>query len=296
MGRRTTRTVDSGLYFDFSPLTADDEARTAMAAAVESMGIGDFGCPPRARRRPARARPHRPATVRSEPPTGLITVRGAVKQIAIRHDVHATFMPQAASEACRPGNGLHVYFELGDVDEVIRLHAIAGLLDHAPGFYRGCATRPVELGWRTARRRVGRAGVQRMVATQRERAGAGPAAARRTPRYRGAQSRPSLQPVPRTRGVGRSCGRFGSARARCPATRSRVRPMSYARSSAKSTGSARFRSRSPRQSRPSTPTSVMRGALGDHIYHAFRDAKLAEFERYRRVVHPWEHEQYLRTF
>ena len=41
---------------------------------------------------------------------------------------------------------------------------------------------------------------------------------------------------------------------------------------------------------------VMRGALGDHIYHAFRDAKLAEFERYRRAVHPWEHEQYLRTF
>ena len=41
---------------------------------------------------------------------------------------------------------------------------------------------------------------------------------------------------------------------------------------------------------------VIRGALGDHIYHAFRDAKLADFERYRRAVHPWELEQYLRTF
>jgi len=41
---------------------------------------------------------------------------------------------------------------------------------------------------------------------------------------------------------------------------------------------------------------VMRGALGDHIYHAFRDAKLAEYERYRRAVHPWEHEAYLRTY
>jgi glutamine synthetase len=41
---------------------------------------------------------------------------------------------------------------------------------------------------------------------------------------------------------------------------------------------------------------VIRGALGDHIYHAFRDAKLAEYERYRRAVHPWEREAYLRTF
>jgi glutamine synthetase len=41
---------------------------------------------------------------------------------------------------------------------------------------------------------------------------------------------------------------------------------------------------------------VIRGALGDHIYHAFRDAKLAEYERYRRAVHPWERREYLRTF
>ena len=41
---------------------------------------------------------------------------------------------------------------------------------------------------------------------------------------------------------------------------------------------------------------VIRGALGDHIYHAFRDAKLAEYERYRKAVHPWEREAYLRVF
>ncbi|MBV8601530.1 MAG: type I glutamate--ammonia ligase, partial [Candidatus Eremiobacteraeota bacterium] len=42
--------------------------------------------------------------------------------------------------------------------------------------------------------------------------------------------------------------------------------------------------------------STLRGALGDHIYHAFRDAKLAEYERYRRAVHPWEHAHYLTRF
>jgi glutamine synthetase len=42
--------------------------------------------------------------------------------------------------------------------------------------------------------------------------------------------------------------------------------------------------------------SVVRATLGDHIYHAFRDAKLAEYERYRRAVHPWEHRAYLRLY
>jgi glutamine synthetase len=41
---------------------------------------------------------------------------------------------------------------------------------------------------------------------------------------------------------------------------------------------------------------VVRSALGDHIYHAFRDAKFAEYERYRRAVHPWEREAYLRIY
>jgi glutamine synthetase len=42
--------------------------------------------------------------------------------------------------------------------------------------------------------------------------------------------------------------------------------------------------------------AVVRAALGDHLYHAFRDAKLAEYEQYRRAVHPWEHRAYLRLY
>ena len=42
--------------------------------------------------------------------------------------------------------------------------------------------------------------------------------------------------------------------------------------------------------------AVVRSALGDHLYHAFRDAKLEEYERYRRAVHPWERERYLRLY
>jgi glutamine synthetase len=42
--------------------------------------------------------------------------------------------------------------------------------------------------------------------------------------------------------------------------------------------------------------AVVRSSLGDHLYHAFRDAKLEEYERYRRAVHPWERDQYLRLY
>src|SRR6185437_1383289 len=42
--------------------------------------------------------------------------------------------------------------------------------------------------------------------------------------------------------------------------------------------------------------AVVRASLGDHLYHAFRDAKLEEYERYRRAVHPWERDQYLRLY
>ncbi len=54
--------------------------------------------------------------------------------------------------------------------------------------------------------------------------------------------------------------------------------------------------------RPVTPLealdkdAVIRGAIGDHVYHAFRDAKFTEYERYRRAVHPWERDAYLRVY
>lgn len=42
--------------------------------------------------------------------------------------------------------------------------------------------------------------------------------------------------------------------------------------------------------------TVIRNALGDHIYHAFHDAKRREYESYRRAVHPWERKTYIRRY
>ncbi len=70
------------------------------------------------------------------PPTISSPCAAIVKHIADRNNIHATFMPKPLET--QAGNGLHVYFSLGDVDEVVRLHAIAGLLEHAPGFTAIC--------------------------------------------------------------------------------------------------------------------------------------------------------------
>ena len=45
-------------------------------------------------------------------------------------------MPKPLEESA--GSGLHIYFALGDIDEAVRLYAIAGLLAHAPGFTAIC--------------------------------------------------------------------------------------------------------------------------------------------------------------
>ncbi|MFJ7970931.1 type I glutamate--ammonia ligase [Psychrobacillus sp. NPDC096389] len=43
-------------------------------------------------------------------------------------------------------------------------------------------------------------------------------------------------------------------------------------------------------------SEVIRGALGDHIYANFVEAKEIEWDMFRTTVHPWEREQYLKMY
>ena len=288
-GTPTTRTVDSGSYFDFSPADRGDEARTAMAAALESMGISVSA----AHHEHGAGQHELDLTSGSALGTAdrLITVRGAVKQIAIRHNVHATFMPKPlANEA---GNGLHVYFELGDVDEVIRLHAIAGLLDHAPGFTAVC--NPTVNSYK----RLISAWDAPVYTVWSQRSAN--ALVRVPPPLDG-------HPVIEVRSPDAACNPYLALAALVEAAADGIRSRTLPGDPF--TGSTydlreKYRKEHGIRTLPKSLAEaidaldadlVMRGALGDHIYHAFRDAKLAEFERYRRAVHPWELEQYLRTF
>jgi glutamine synthetase len=288
-GMPTTRTVDAGSYFDYSPSDRGDDARTAMAAALELMGIGVLS----AHHEHGAGQHELDLAAGSVLGTAdrLITVRSAVKQIAARHNIHATFMPKPIESSA--GSGLHVYIALGDIDEVVRLHAIAGLLEHAPGFTAVCNPTvnsykrlmpawdaPVYTVWsqRSANSLV------------------------RVP--------PPIDgpPLLEVRSPDSACNPYLAlavlVEAVADGIRSRTLPGDPFTGS---TYDLREKYRKDHGIR-ALPQSlgeaihaldkdlVMRGALGDHIYHAFRDAKMAEFERYRLAVHPWEQQEYLRKF
>jgi glutamine synthetase len=288
-GTPTTRTTDAGSYFDFSPADRGDEARTAMAAALEAMGIGVSS----AHHEHGAGQHELDLTSGAVLGTAdrLITVRGVVKQIAYRHGVHATFMPKPIES--QAGNGLHVYIDLGDVDEVVRLHAIAGLLEHASGFTAVC--NPTVNSYK----RLIPAWDAPIYTVWSQRSAN--ALVRVPPTVDGS-------PVIEVRSPDSACNPYLALATLVESVADGIRSRTLPGDPF--TGSTYDLRESYRKTHGITtlPHSlgeavealdrdlVVRGALGDHIYHAFRDLKLAEFERYRKAVHPWEHEQYLRTF
>jgi glutamine synthetase len=289
-GSPTTRTTDAGSYFDFSASDRGQEARLAASAALEAMGI------------PISSAHHEHGAGQHELDLSasgvlttadrLLTARGVVRRVAQRHGLHATFMPKPLEESA--GSGLHIYFALGEIDEAVRLHAIAGLLEHAQGFTAICNPTvnsykrlvaawdaPVYTVWshRSANALV------------------------RVPPAFGDEP-----PLLEVRSPDASCNPYLAmavlVEALADGIRTRSLPGDPFTGSTYELGE-RFRTehgirqlpKSLRQAIAALDEDVViRGALGDHIYHAFRDAKLAEYERYRRAVHPWEREAYLRTF
>jgi glutamine synthetase len=288
-GTPTTRTTDAGSYFDFSPADRGDDARTAMAMALEQMGIGVSST----------HHEHGAGQHEIDLSAGgvlgtadrLITVRGAVKQVAYRHNVHATFMPKPIQASA--GSGLHVYIALGDVDEVVRLHAIAGLLEHAPGFTAVC--NPTVNSYK----RLMPAWDAPIYTVWSHRS------ANALVRVPPAMDGP---PVIEVRSPDSACNPYLAlatlVEAAADGIRSRTLPGDPFTGSTYDLQGKYLKDHGIRTLPHSLGEAiealdkdlVMRGALGDHIYHAFRDAKLAEFERYRLAVHPWEHDAYLRTF
>ena len=289
-GSPTTQTTDAGSYFDFSASDRGQEARLAMSIALEAMGI------------PISSAHHEHGAGQHELDLSaggvltmadrLVTVRGVVRRVAQRHGLHATFMPKPLEESA--GSGLHIYFALGDVDEAVRLHAIAGLLEHAAGFTAVC--NPTVNSYK---RLVAAWDAPVYTVWSHHSANA---LVRVPPSFGGEP------PLIEVRSPDASCNPYLAMAVLVEALADGIRSRSLPGDPF--TGSTyelseRFRNehgirvlpKSLRQAVTALDEDlVIRGALGDHIYHAFRDAKLAEYERYRKAVHPWEREAYLRVF
>jgi glutamine synthetase len=287
-GDPTTHTSDAGSYFDFNASDRGTEARTAMVGALEAMGIGIASA-----HHEHGAGQHEldlsPATILASA-DHFVTVRGVVKTIAARHQSHATFMPKPLEASA--GSGLHISVALPDADEETLLNAIGGIIEHAPGFTAVC--NPIVNSYK------------RLVA-----AWDAPIYTVWSKRSANALVRVPEADGPNTieiRSPDASCNPYLAYAAIVESIADGIRCRRLP--GAPFVGSTydlseRFRLEHGIRTLPTALNTalaeldadlVVRGALGDHIYHAFRDAKVAEYERYRRVVHAWEHDHYLRVY
>ena len=135
--------LDAGGYFDLTPLDAASDLRRETVLTLEEMGI------------PVEFSHHEVAPSQHEidlrytdaltMADSAMTYRLVVKEVALQHGVHASFMPKPLGDA--NGNGMHVdqslfegdrnaFFDADAADHLSKLgHSyIGGLLEHARAF------------------------------------------------------------------------------------------------------------------------------------------------------------------
>jgi len=146
---RSLETLDSAGYFDLSPPDESTEIRRETVLAIESMGI------------PVEAAHHEVAPSQQEidlrhcdalsMADRLMTCRYAIKEVARRRGIHATFMPKPLNG--QNGSGMHTHMSLAELDGAnaffdatnpLHLSAlacgyIAGIMRHAKEVTGVCA-------------------------------------------------------------------------------------------------------------------------------------------------------------
>ena len=134
-GRPTTTTHDEGGYFDLGPVDLGEDARRDICMALEDMGFG------------IEASHHEVAPGQHEidfryadalkAADDMVTFRMAVKTVAKRHGLAATFMPKPLSGI--NGSGLHANLSLwkGDLNTFADETSLTGLSATAYGFAAG---------------------------------------------------------------------------------------------------------------------------------------------------------------
>lgn len=301
-GNPTTITNDSAGYFDLAPVDTGEEARRDMVNALVDMGFE------------IEAAHHEVAPGQHEidfkyeeslrTADNIATFKLVVKRIAIKHNLHATFMPKPVAGI--NGSGMHTHLSLfkdgknvfydpnGENELSETAHQwIAGLLEHAEGMV--ALTNPTVNSYK-----------------------------RLTPGYEAptniawsASNRSAMIRIPARRGVGTrselrmpdpSCNPYLALAAMIaggldgieskltppPAIQRNIYHMSI-----------RDRRKHKIKELPGTlrealialeKDSVIKKALGEHALEHFLAAKRAEYDKYRVSVHDWELKAYLAEY
>jgi glutamine synthetase len=284
-----TQTSDVGSYFDFSANDRGEEARNAIVAALAHMGIRvasahhEHGAGQHeidiAHDEPLRAADH------------ALTARSVAKHVAAGFGLDATFMPKPIED--RAGSGLHVDLRLArGTDEETLLYAVGGLLLHAPATTAICnptvnSYKRLVAAWD--------APIYPLWSRRSANALVRVPPAGGAPRIEVRSPDPACNPY-LAFAVLLGAAADGIARERLPGDPFEGSTYELTERDERERGVGAL-PKSLRQAILELDADpVVRATLGDHLYHAVRDAKLAEYERYRRAVHPWERHAYLKLY
>ncbi|MFZ5816625.1 MAG: type I glutamate--ammonia ligase [Bacillota bacterium] len=302
-GKPTTRTNDQASYFDLGPVDRGEECRRDCVLALQKMGFE------------IEASHHEVAPGQHEidfkyadavhTADNIATFRFVVRTIALQHGLHASFMPKPLMGV--NGSGLHFHQSLFNTKGENAFHDpsapnglskvcmqyVAGLLEHAKAYTAVCNPlvnsykrlvpgyeAPVYIAW-----------------SERNRS---PLV--RIPARRGKSTRCELRsPDPSCNpylalAVTLAAGLDGIKRGLTPpqAVNRNIYTMSPAERAAEGIDSLPANLREAL--RHLEGDDVIRGALGEHIFASFMEAKLIEWDIYRTQVHQWELDQYLAIF
>jgi glutamine synthetase len=287
--RASTVTADVGSYFDFSANDRGEEARNAMVAALRSMGV-----PVTSAHHEHGAGQHEIDLAHDDPLAAAdyaLTLRTIAKHVASDFDLDATFMPKPLED--RAGSGLHADLRLSNEgDDETALYVAGGLLAHVSATTAIC--NPTVNSYK----RLVAAWDAPIYAVWSERSANALVRVppgQKPPRIEMRSPDPACNPY-LALAVLIGAAADGVARATLPGPAFAGSTYDLTESQRRESGIGTL-PKSLRQAIAELDADpVVRSSLGDHLYHAFRDAKLEEYERYRRAVHPWEREQYLRLY
>lgn len=301
-GEATTKTHDRGGYFDLLPVDLGEEARRDMVIALEKLGFE------------IEASHHEVAPGQHEidfrycnaltSADRIMTLKLTGKTIALKHNLHVTFMPKPIFGIC--GSGMHTHISLFKNGENIfynpngkyqlskeALYFIGGLLKHARGFT--AITNPLVNSYK-----------------------------RLTPGYEAPvyiawseRNRSPLVRVPAARGVGTraelrspdpSCNPYLAfavvLKAGIDGIKNQIEPGEPVSQNIYTMNKKEKESLGI-ESLPSTlnealleldKDGVVKSALTSHILENFIEAKREEWENYRIQVHQWELDRYLTIY
>ncbi len=301
-GEATTKTHDRGGYFDLLPVDLGEEARRDMVIALEKLGFE------------IEASHHEVAPGQHEidfrycdaltAADRIMTLKLTGKTIALKHNLHVTFMPKPVFGINGSGmhthislfkNGKNVFYDPKEKYELSKeaLYFIGGLLKHAKGFT--AITNPLVNSYK--RLTPGYEAPVYIAWSERNRS---PLV--RVPAARGDGTRAELRsPDP-------SCNPYLAfavmLKAGIDGIKNQIDPGEPVSQNIYTMNKEEKESLGI-ESLPSTlnealleldKDKVVKSALSDHILENYIEAKREEWENYRIQVHQWELDRYLTVY